>query len=43
MSGTTWRGRAAMRISVVNWRTDDDDVERTIAALAEALAATGDG
>ncbi|MDP9441950.1 MAG: pyridoxal-dependent decarboxylase, partial [Actinomycetota bacterium] len=31
MSGTTWRGRAAMRISVVNWRTDDEDIERTLA------------
>ena len=35
-SGTTWRGVAAMRISVSNWATDADDVERTIAAIAAA-------
>jgi hypothetical protein len=36
MSGTIWRGRAAMRISVVNWRTDEDDVERTLASIGRA-------
>ena len=36
-SGTTWRGRRAMRVSVVNWRTNDADVQRTIAAVADAL------
>jgi glutamate/tyrosine decarboxylase-like PLP-dependent enzyme len=36
--GTTWRGRRAMRISVCNWRTSDEDVERTIAAVRAALA-----
>lgn len=36
-SGTTWRGKRAMRVSVVNWRTDDVDVERTIAAVASVL------
>jgi glutamate/tyrosine decarboxylase-like PLP-dependent enzyme len=36
-SGTTWRGRRAMRISVVNWRTTTDDVARTIAAVARVL------
>ena len=34
--GTTWRGRAAMRISLCNWRTSDDDVERSIAAILGA-------
>jgi glutamate/tyrosine decarboxylase-like PLP-dependent enzyme len=38
MSGTTWRGDAAMRISVVNWRTTSADVERTLAAITEAMA-----
>jgi len=33
---TTWRGRAAMRISVSNWSTDDDDVARTVEAIAAA-------
>jgi aromatic-L-amino-acid decarboxylase len=38
-SGTTWQGRRAMRISVVNWRTGADDVARTIAAVGRVLAA----
>ena len=36
-SGTTWRGRRAMRISVCNWQTSQDDVARAIDAVAEAL------
>ena len=36
-SGTTWRGRKAMRVSVVNWRTSEADVRRTIASVAEVL------
>ncbi|WP_300759295.1 aminotransferase class V-fold PLP-dependent enzyme [Janthinobacterium sp.] len=39
-SGTDWRGRRAMRISVVNWRTCARDVERAIAAVYSVLAAT---
>jgi aromatic-L-amino-acid decarboxylase len=35
-SGTVWRGVAAMRISVSNWSTDADDVDRTVAAIARA-------
>jgi glutamate/tyrosine decarboxylase-like PLP-dependent enzyme len=41
MSGTTWDGRAAIRISVSNWQTSDEDVERTLAAFAEARSQTG--
>jgi glutamate/tyrosine decarboxylase-like PLP-dependent enzyme len=37
MSGTTWDGRAAIRISVSNWRTSGDDVERTVSAFARAV------
>jgi glutamate/tyrosine decarboxylase-like PLP-dependent enzyme len=37
-SVTTWRGVAAMRISVSNWSTDEDDVDRSIAAIARAHA-----
>jgi glutamate/tyrosine decarboxylase-like PLP-dependent enzyme len=33
MSGTTWRGLAAMRISVSNWSTDEADVDRSVAAI----------
>jgi glutamate/tyrosine decarboxylase-like PLP-dependent enzyme len=39
MSGTTWDGRSAIRISVSNWRTSDEDVARTVAAFEAALAA----
>ena len=36
-SGTTWRGRRAMRVSVVNWRTSQEDVDRTTAAVRSVL------
>jgi glutamate/tyrosine decarboxylase-like PLP-dependent enzyme len=39
MGGTTWGGRAAIRISVSNWQTSEDDVDRTLAAYAGQLAA----
>jgi hypothetical protein len=38
MSGTTWDGRGAIRLSVSNWSTTDEDVERTLAAFAAAVA-----
>lgn len=37
-SGTTWRGRRAMRVSVVNWRTNKADVERTVRAVTHVLS-----
>ncbi|MES3093156.1 hypothetical protein QTN93_05465 [Sphingomonas aerolata] len=37
-SGTVWRGRRAMRISVNNWRKTIGDVDTTIAAVARVLA-----
>lgn len=40
-SGTTWRGKRAMRVSVVNWRTSSDDVRQSIAAVASALGCDG--
>lgn len=33
----SWKGKRALRVSVVNWRTTSDDVNRTIAAVAAAL------
>ncbi len=33
---TTWRGVAGMRISVSNWSTDEDDVRRSVDAIARA-------
>jgi glutamate/tyrosine decarboxylase-like PLP-dependent enzyme len=32
-SGTTWHGLAAMRISVSNWATSEEDVEVSAAAM----------
>jgi len=31
--GTTWRGRAAMRIAVSSWATTDEDVERSLESM----------
>jgi glutamate/tyrosine decarboxylase-like PLP-dependent enzyme len=39
LSGTIWQGRAAMRISVSNWQTTDEDVRRSAEAILEAAAA----
>ena len=36
--GVTWNGRRAMRVSVVNWRTNESDVARTIEAVRRVLA-----
>jgi glutamate/tyrosine decarboxylase-like PLP-dependent enzyme len=36
--GVTWKGRRAMRVSVVNWRTSDSDVARAIEATRRVLA-----
>jgi glutamate/tyrosine decarboxylase-like PLP-dependent enzyme len=38
-AGTTlWDDRRAIRISVSNWQTSEDDVRRTVAAFADAAA-----
>ncbi|BEL12673.1 pyridoxal-dependent decarboxylase [Actinoplanes sichuanensis] len=37
LSGTVAGGRRAIRLSVCNWRTSDDDVQRTLAAFATAV------
>lgn len=34
-SGTTWRGAAAMRISVTNWSTDEADVDAALDVIAK--------
>jgi len=39
LSGTVWAGRRAIRISVSNWQTSDEDVERTIGAFSAAVHA----
>jgi len=38
-SGTTWKARRAMRISVSNWQTSPDDVRRTLEGVERAIHA----
>lgn len=40
MSGSKWRGQSVLRISVSNWQTDEDDVRRSLDAMAAAAAAS---
>jgi len=37
MSGTTWDGEPAMRISVCNWRTTERDIRRSAGAILAQL------
>jgi len=37
-SGSRWRDRAVLRISVSNASTTDEDVSRTVTALRQAVA-----
>ncbi|HKG47559.1 MAG TPA: pyridoxal-dependent decarboxylase [Pyrinomonadaceae bacterium] len=37
--GTTWRGKRAMRVSVCNWRTSPEDVQRSINVAARLITA----
>jgi glutamate/tyrosine decarboxylase-like PLP-dependent enzyme len=39
MGATKWEGRAAIRVSVSNWRTTEADIHRTVVAFETALAA----
>ena len=34
--GTTWKGRAAMRISVCSWATTDEDIKRSARTIVDA-------
>ena len=36
MSGSTWRGRAVMRVSVSNWSTDEQDIVRSVDSVRRA-------
>jgi glutamate/tyrosine decarboxylase-like PLP-dependent enzyme len=40
-TGTTWRGKRCMRVSVCNWQTSDRDVERAVAAAKRVLEQEG--
>jgi hypothetical protein len=33
LSGTQWDGRAAVRISLCNWATSEEDIERSAEAI----------
>jgi glutamate/tyrosine decarboxylase-like PLP-dependent enzyme len=37
-TGTTWKGRRCMRVSVSSWRTTEDDVDRAVAAAERVLS-----
>ncbi len=38
MSGSKWRGRAVLRVSVSNWSSDASDAERSVDAVRRAMA-----
>ena len=38
MTGSRWRGRAVLRVSVSNWSTSEADVERSLTALRAVAA-----
>jgi glutamate/tyrosine decarboxylase-like PLP-dependent enzyme len=37
LGGTTWHGEYVLRVSISNWATTDDDVDRSAAAIAAAV------
>ncbi|HEX5618998.1 MAG TPA: aminotransferase class V-fold PLP-dependent enzyme [Solirubrobacteraceae bacterium] len=37
LGGTVWNGQAAARVSVSNWSTTEEDIDRLAAALADGL------
>ncbi len=38
MTGSRWHDRAVLRVSVSNWSTSEQDVERSLAALRQVVA-----
>ena len=43
VGGTRWQGVAAMRVSVSNWSTTEDDIDRSVQAIVKAAATAGAG
>ena len=43
LAGTTWRGRSAIRISVTNWQTSEEDIGRSAEAIREAVVRASAG
>jgi threonine aldolase len=39
LGGTTWDGRYVLRVSISNWATTDDDIDRSADAIARAAQA----
>jgi glutamate/tyrosine decarboxylase-like PLP-dependent enzyme len=37
LGGTTWNGEYVVRVSISNWATTDEDVDRSAAAIAAAV------
>ncbi len=38
LGGTTWNGEYVVRVSISNWATTDDDVDRSAGAIAAAMS-----
>jgi glutamate/tyrosine decarboxylase-like PLP-dependent enzyme len=43
LGGTTWRGRRLLRISVSNWSTTEEDVDRSVRAILAAVGRSRTG
>jgi glutamate/tyrosine decarboxylase-like PLP-dependent enzyme len=41
--GATWNGMRVMRVSVCNWMTSDDDIDRALASIAKVLEERAEG
>ena len=39
MSGTVWEGRKAIRLSVSNWQTGDEEIDLALTAFRDAVYA----
>jgi len=39
LGGTTWNGEYVLRVSISNWATTDEDVDRSAGAIAAAVTA----
>jgi glutamate/tyrosine decarboxylase-like PLP-dependent enzyme len=37
IGATTWRGRRMLRAAISNWSTSEDDIERAVAAIRDAM------
>jgi hypothetical protein len=40
LSGSSFRGKTVMRVSVVGWQTTADDIDRSAEAILEAAGAS---